>query len=323
MSRDTRPPVLGTLLAGIGLALVRPRVWIPLTGLVLVLGLAASYPVHEAASASFNHVAGFEDEQPWMDLGVVPRWMFDDQAREHGGMGAPAALAPLFLLMSLLGVLITAGWMETAIHRRKEHGLRAFLSGGGQHFFPFLRLWFVALAGYAFCTWFVYGQPGDWIKEQFFPAGDPERATSENHARWVELAYSIVYLWGILKVEILTDLARATLVVSGRRSAFAATLRGIGFWIRRWWACFALVGTGFLLEAGFIALLVSLQDFLGFPLMVLALAVPAGRIVLRGGRQAGLAMYYHQYTDQGARRPLENPPPPRPGMIEEGSAWSG
>ena len=140
MSRDTRPPALGTLFTGIGLALARPRVWLPLTALVLLLGLVASYPVHDAARSSFGHVAGFEDEQPWLDLGIVPRWMFDDQAREDGGMGAPTALAPLFLLMSLLGVLFAAGWMEIAVHRRKEHGLRAFLGGGGQHFFPFLRL---------------------------------------------------------------------------------------------------------------------------------------------------------------------------------------
>ncbi|MCH2100533.1 MAG: hypothetical protein MK209_01220 [Planctomycetes bacterium] len=322
MSRDIRPPVLGTLMTGIGLALARPRVWLPLTALVLILGFVASYPVHDAASTSFNHVAGFEDEQPWVDLGVVPRWMFDDQAREHGGMGVPAALAPLFLLMSLFGVLITAGWMETAVHRRKQHGLRAFLSGGGQHFFPFLRLWGVALAGYAFCTWLVYGLPGEWLKEQFFPAGNPERATSESYARWIELTYSIVYLGCILKVEIITDLARSTLVVNGRRSAFAATLRGIGFWVRRWRACFTLVGTGFLLEAGFIALLVGLHSVLDFPLMILALAMPAGRVILRGGRQAGLALYYHRYINHDTHHSIENSPQ-QPSPSGESAAWSG
>lgn len=322
VERDTKPPVLGTLLAGIGIALGRPRVWLALTALVILLGLVASYPVQDAAQSSFSRVVGFEEDRGLLDSGAVPRWMFDDQAREDGGMGAPTALAPLFLLMSLLGVLFAGGWMEVALHRRKEHSLFAFLSGGGQHFFPFLRLWIIALAGYALCTWFVYGLPGDWLKDQLYPAGNPERATNENRVRWVDLAYSLIYLWGLLKVEIIIDLARATMVASGKRSAIGALFRGMGFWIKRWWACLVLVGAGFVLEGAVIFLAMGLGSFLGVPLWALAIGLPAARVVLRGGRQAGLALYYYQVSDAGQRRPLQHAEMLRR-PIEDGSAWRG
>jgi len=322
VARDTKPPALGTLFAGIGLALARPRVWLPLTALVVLLGLVASYPVQDAAQGSFAHVAGFEQDRGLIDTGILPRWMFDDQGREDGGMGSPSALAPLMLLVSLLGVLFAGGWMEIALHRRKDHGLIAFLGGGGQHFFPFLRLWVVALAGYALCTWFVYGLPGDWLKEQLYPAGNPERASSESRVRWVDLIYSLVYLWGLLKVEIIIDLARANLVATGHRSAIAAVFRALGFWIKRWWACLVLVGGGLLIEAAVLFFAISLYDFLAFPLWALALLLPAARVILRGGRQAGLALYYQQVSDAGRRRPLQNAALLAE-PIEDGSAWRG
>jgi hypothetical protein len=322
VKRNTRPPALGTLLAGIGLAVTRPRVWLPLTVLVVLLGLVASYPVQDAAQGSFGHVAGFEQDRGLIEVGVLPRWMFDDQAREDGGMGSPSALAPLMLLVSLLGVLFAGGWMEIALHRRKEHGLIAFLGGGGQHFFPFLRLWIVALAGYAFCTWLVFGFPGDWLKEQLYPAGDPDRASSESRVRWVDLLYSLAYLWGLLKIEIIIDLSRATLVASGRRSATGAVFRALGFWIKRWWACLVLVGGGLLLEAAVIFFAISLHNFLSIPLWVLALLLPAARVVLRGGRQAGLALYYQQVSDTGRRRPLQTAALLAE-PIEDGSVWRG
>lgn len=322
VQRDTKPPALGTLFAGVGIALARPRVWLPLTALVILLGLVASYPVQDAAQSSFGHVVGFESDRGFIDAGVKPRWMFDDQAREDGGLGTASVLAPLMLLVSLLGALFAGGWMEIALHRRKDHGLVAFLSGGGQHFFPFLRLWVVALAGYAFCTWLVYGLPGDWLKEQLYPAGNPERALSESRVRWVDLVYSLVYLWGLLKIEIIIDLARATLVSSGRRSAIGAVFRALGFWIKRWWGCLVLVGGGFLLEAAVLFFAVSLHDFLGMPLWLLALLLPAARVVLRGGRQAGLALYYQQISEAGRRRPLQNAALIAE-PIEDGSAWRG
>jgi hypothetical protein len=321
-ARDIKPPALGTLFAGIGIALARPRVWLPLSALVILLGLVASYPVQDAAQNSFARVAGFEQDRGLLDAGIMPRWMFDDQDREHGGMGSPSALAPLMLLVSLLGVLFAGGWMEIALHRRKEHGLIAFLGGGGQHFFPFLRLWVVALAGYAFCTWLVFGLPGDWLKDQLYPAGNPDRASSETRVRWVDLSYSLVYLWGLLKIEIIIDLARASLVASGRRSATGAVFRALGFWIKRWWACLVLVGGGLLLEAAVLFFAISLHDFLSFPLWGLALLLPAARVILRGGRQAGLALYYQQISDAGRRRPLQNAEMLAE-PIEDGSAWRG
>lgn len=322
VARDTKPPALGTLFAGMGLALSRPRVWLPLTALVILLGLVASYPVQDAAQDSFGHVAGFEQDRGLIDAGIVPRYLFDDQAREDGGMGSPSALAPLLLLVSLLGVLFAGGWMEIALHRRKEHGLVAFLNGGGQHFFPFLRLWVVALAGYAFCTWLVYGLPGDWLKEQLYPAGNPERASSETRVRWVDLVYSLIYIWGLLKIEIIIDLARATLVASGRRSATGAVFRALGFWIKRWWGCLVLVGGGLLLEAALIYFAIGLLHLLSPPLWAIALLLPAARVILRGGRQAGLALYYQQICDAGRRRPLKNAELLAE-PIEDGSAWRG
>lgn len=315
-----RPPALGTLFAGVGLACARPRVWLPLTLLVILLAWAASEPVHDSARAGFGHVAGFEDDA---DVQGVPQWMFDDWERLRGAARseASAALAPLLLLASLLGVWVTMGWMWLAVHGRREHGLFAFGTGGGQYWWPGMRLWVLTLAGYALVTWIVYGLPGDWLREQVFPAGDPERATSENHARWMDWLYAAVYLFGLLKVEILTDLARASLVVEERRSALGAWFRALGLWFRRALPLLALVGGGLLLEAGAIALLVGLRDWVGLPLLAVALLAPALRVILRGGRASAIALYYQQVRRPARKRArARRSPPPEP--LDEGTAWA-
>lgn len=317
--RGGRPPAIGTLFAGIGFALARPRVWIPLTVLVFLMGLVMAYPVQDATQQTFGHVVGFDADQLARQVETVPAWWFQDQARLQGDARDASPLAPLLLLASLLGVLIAAGWMQSSLHGREEHGFASFLAGAGQQFFPFLRIWVITLASYALLTWIVYGLPGDWIKEQVWPSGDPNQAHSENHVRWLEWAFSLLYLLGALKIEIISDLARASMVDSGKRSAVLAYFRGVGFWMRRWMGCLALVGTGLLLELVLLAGFASAVKWAGLPLWALAWLLPAVRVILRGGRLAALAHYFQQCR-LAAQKPAPAKPP-RQRLVDEGSAW--
>jgi hypothetical protein len=319
-----KPPAIGTLIAGIGVALVRPRVWLLLLGLSLLFGLAVATPVHQSALEQLAPTSIFGDD-PLRGGNSMPRWVLDDWTRLHQSAfaAASAALAPLLLLSSLLGVLISAGWIHAAIRGREDHGLKQFLSGAGQHFFPMLRLWVVGLAFYWLTTWLVWGPAGDWVMSQFFPAGDVDRATSESRALWGQNIRIVFYALGLLKIEMIMDLARAAVVSSDSRSAVTSFLRAIRFWIWRWPSCFLLVFAGLILEAGWIALIVRLSQILDLPLWTLALSVPVGRILLRGGRTSGLALLYHASTLPGPKPGGTGVHPPKgnKGPLDEGSAW--
>jgi len=324
-SQRIQPPLLGTLFAGIGFALLRPRIWLLLTGVSFLLAWAVSAPVRESAQQSFGHVVGFADEQAGVDAGALPRWWFDDweRLRGAGAQAASAALAPLLLLASLFGLIVTAGWMEAAVHRREQSGSLAFLAGGGRHFFPFLRLWAFALAGYALVTWLVYGLPGEWLQAQFFPDGNLERAQSENSARWFSLGQSVVYVLGLLKIEIIIDLARAQLVVRGGRSAGLALLRGMGFWLRRWVGCLVIVSGGLAFEALLLLLVAILVQYTSLPLWILVIALPAARCILRGGRYVALALYLQQLVQPQPGAPATESARTPDRFLDEGSTWGG
>ncbi len=292
-----KPPAIGTLIAGIGVALVRPRVWMLLVLGSVLFGLAVATPIHQSALDSLATTSAF-DGDPLRSAHALPRWMLDDWTRIHASAfsAASSALAPLLLISSLFGVVVAAGWIHAAIRGRDEHGLKQFLTGAGAHFFPMLRLWLVALVFYALVTWMIWGPIGDWVMGQFFPDGDVDRATSETKAWWGETLRSVIYVFGLLKIEILMDLSRAAIVSHGGRSALVALLRGIRFWIWRWPACLLLVGLGLLLEGVWIYLLVELIALAALPLWTMALLIPFGRILMRGGRTSGLALLYHATT---------------------------
>lgn len=319
-----KPPAIGSLIAGIGVAVVRPRVWLLLVLGTVLFGLAVATPIHQSALENLAPTTTFDDD-PLRSSQALPRWMMDDWTRMHESAfsAASSALAPLLLISSLFGVVVAAGWIHAAIRGRDEHGLKQFLSGAGLHFFPMLRLWVIALAFYALVTWLVWGAVGDWIMSQFFPDGDVDRATSEVKAWWGETLRSVIYLFALLKIEILMDLARSAVVSSGGRSAFVALLRAIRFWIWRWPACLLLVGGGFALEALWIYLALQLVLLASLPLWVLTLLVPLGRILARGGRTSGLALLYHAST-LPASPPLATDaihPGPSSEPLDDGSTW--
>lgn len=319
-----KPPAIGTLIAGIGVALVRPRVWLLLVLGSVLFGLAVATPVHQSALDNLAPTTTFADD-PLRSDHAMPRWVFDDWTRLHASAfdAASSALAPLLLISSLFGVVVAAGWIHAAIRGRDEHSLKQFLSGAGQYFFPMLRLWLLALVFYALVTWFFWGPIGEWVMTQFFPAGDVDRATSETKAWWGETLRSVLYLFALLKVEILMDLSRAAVVSAGGRSALLALMRGIRFWMWRWPACLLLVGSGFAIEALWIYAAVELTMLASLPLWGLALLVPLGRILTRGGRTSGLALLYHASTLPAT--PPTGTDAARPGMsaepLDDGSAW--
>ncbi len=319
-----KPPAIGTLVAGIGVALVRPRVWLLLVLGTILFGLSVATPVHQSAIENLAPTTTFSDD-PLRSDHALPRWIMDDWTRMHASAfdAASSALAPLLLISSLFGVVVAAGWIHAAIRGRDEHSLKQFLSGAGLHFFPMLRLWIVGLAFYWLATWVIWGPIGDWVMTQFFPAGDVDRATSETKAWWGETARSVIYIFSLLKVEILMDLSRSAIVSSGGKSALVALLRGIRFWIWRWPACLLLVGAGLALEAGWIFAILKGTQLIDLPLWTLAVLIPIGRILMRGGRTSGLALLYHASTlpatppeGAGATRSGATPEP-----LDDGSAW--
>jgi hypothetical protein len=321
-----RPSSLASLGSGIALACRRPRVWLALVGMSLLMAWAVAAPVQQSAEQNFSSMVGFPGDQSFDLNRSVPRWMFDDWSRLKGGFATAASstLAPLLLLSSLLGVFLAGCWMHAALHARWSRSFGTFVAGGGQYFWPFLRLWLLALAGYALVTWVVWGTPGDWLMARFFPNGDVALASNERTAWWAQNIYIVVYVFGLLKVEILIDLARASLVSGQRKSALGGLMRALSFWIRRWYAAFFLVGSGLLLEALWVAIVIAAVQQFALPLWTLALLVPTGRIILRGGRLGGIALLYHQSTQS-----VDAVQPTMPSdaadsdaaSLDEGSAW--
>jgi hypothetical protein len=321
-----RPSAWSCLGSGIGVVCRRPQVVVALLVMSLLMAWAVAAPVQQSAAQTFSYLKPFPGDESFNLDRAVPRWMFEDWGRQKDGIAAAAssALGPLLLLSSLIGVFLAGCWMQIALSKRKDTGLGAFLAAGGQHFWPFLRLWFMALAGYALVSWIVWGMPGNWLMAQIFADGNPALASDERTAWWVQNIYLVVYLFGLLKVEILIDLARASLVSGQRRSAVAALLRAVGFWLRRWYAALFLVGSGLILEAIWVALaVVSVRQF-GLPLWSMAISVPIGRLIFRSSRLAGIALLFHRSTLSpavAAGPPNLDESETAPGHLDEGSAW--
>ncbi len=65
--------------------------------------------------------------------------------------------------------------------------------------------------------------------EKFMPEGDAGLAASETTGRAIDITRQVLYMFALLKIEIVIDLARASLVVGHRSSALLAVLRATGF----------------------------------------------------------------------------------------------
>lgn len=309
------PNGLACLFAGLRLVLARPRVLLLLMAWAWLLPLAVALPIFSSAQRHVAHAAAAPAEAPADLLGSTPAWLLREWAHAGGGEldAAAQTLAALYLVASLFGLLVAAGWMTSAVAARDHHGLRAFLGGGGRMWFPFLRTWLLGLPLAALWTWLTFGAPGEALMAHFVEDGDPALATSETVARRLQHGRELLYVGGLLLLELWLDLARATLVVGKRASAFAALARGAREGLRRPLGVLSLVGFGSGLELVWIAALKAGTDLAGGGLLALGLLLPLGRVALRGARLAGLARFVAQAearrSDARARRPAAGPPP--------------
>jgi len=187
-------------------------------------------------------------------------------------------------------------------------GLAAFLRHGGRFWFRFLRTWVLGLALLAGLTWLVWGPPGQHLLERL--AGDrpflPNELPSETTARLLAGGREVAYLGLILLLELLLDLARASLVAGERRSALLALFRGLGFLLSRPHRVLAAVLGGLALEVLWIAGVLALAPLLPGSAWILVLVLPLGRIAFRGARHGALAILYRETS----RRPLAAGAPP-------------
>jgi hypothetical protein len=300
-SKVNEDSIAGILVGGIGLALARPRILIALISLSLLMPLVVALPAFQSADAHIAQVQAVPGGSDIQLPEIAPSWVFSEWQRKAPGELelAVQALPALLLLVSLLNLLICAGWMKVAVRDQRDHSLRLFLQGGGRFFFPFFRTWLIGLPFFALLTWIFWGTPMEWVFEKLLPDGDPELAASERTGRWLETIRSVFYLIALWKMEIILDLARASLVVGQRSSALLALIRGIGFFLRTPFPVFGMLLLAFALELLWVGGVEALRRGLDWPLWTLLLLLPLGRHVMRGARYCALARYYAMRTDDG------------------------
>jgi hypothetical protein len=308
------PSGLSHLLGGIRFALARPRVLLFLCLWSWLLPLAVALPYYASAQRHLSQAQASADEGPADLLGATPAWMFSEWA--YAGAGELAVVsqvaAPLFLLSSLFGLLVASGWMGSIVHSRDRHGLRAFLGAGGRHFFAFGRTWVLGLPLFALWTWLVFGAPGQAIVTRFVEDGDLSLAPSEVVARRIANTREVLYVLGLLGLELWLDLARATLAVGKRSSSLVALARGAREGLRRPLGVLTLVGVGIGLEVLWLAGLKAGSEALAIGPLALGLLLPFGRVVLRGARLAGLASFIAQSESARREARAQRPGPPLP-----------
>lgn len=303
---------------GLRAAMRQPGVLALLLLYSFLSALLVALPYYSSALEHLSPIAGFAGEGPLNLSFSAPRWLLDEWARLDGSLQRTTAhgMAPLLLLASLSGLLITGGWMSVALRGREGAGMAAFLQGAGRYFFRFLRTWILGLALYAGVTWLVWRAPGEWVLARLVPGGELELAASETRALWIENGRLILYVALLFLVELVLDLGRASLVIGDRHSALFALVRGLGFLLYEPVRVAGVVLVGWILEALWIAALVALSHTLAAPVWPLVLVLPLGRIILRGARYGGLAALYA--AARSSRRARRHAPAP----FVDGTAWA-
>lgn len=289
-----RQAALAHLAAGFGEVLSHPRVLLFLVGTSILAALPAALAVYRSAVEHLAPVVA-PDTGPALDLlGPIPRWLLQDWARRDPSLagGVAAVLAPSLLAASWFGLLVCAGWMGLSREQPRRPGLASFLAAGGRQFFPFLRTWLLGLPLCMAATWLVWGGPGERLMVSLVADGDPELAASETVAHWIAGTREVLSVFLLLGVEILLDLARASLVAGRRRSALLALARGFGFFLFEPLRVWALVGAGFVFELLWLAGLSAAAASAWLPVWSLIVLLPLGRIVCRGARWVGLLRLY-------------------------------
>ncbi|HJM40007.1 MAG TPA: hypothetical protein QGG59_07825 [Planctomycetota bacterium] len=287
-----RRGILGHFLAGLGLALARPRVLVCLVAFSILLALPTATTVYQSARSGLTNVAVPASEIPFNVAWSTPGWLLAEWKREtpNFSSAAQAALTPSILLSSLVGLLLAGGWMGIALSPRRRNGLLAFLRFGGEWFFPFFRTWLLGLPLFYGLTWIFWSSPFEWVLEQVVPEGKLDLAPSESLARWVEHGRETLYVLGLLVLELVLDLSRASMVANRGRSALLALFRGLGRFAYEPIRVLGFTGLGFVFELGWVVALSVLSARGLIPLWSLVFLLPFGRILCRAGRQAGLVM---------------------------------
>jgi hypothetical protein len=295
-----RPGSVRFLLSGIFFALMRPRVLCFLMLWSCVLPLVVAVPMFNQADRDLSMVQDLPGQSVLALPESAPAWMFREwQIQSGDSLTSIADAMPLLILLSsIIGLLFSGGWMSMATHYRDEHSLRAFFKGGGETFFPFLRTWLLALPVFALTTYIFWGAPADWVLEKFMPEGDAGLAASETTGRAIDITRQVLYMFALLKIEIVIDLARASLVVGHRSSALLAVLRATGFLFRRPFAIFVIVLLGFVVEGVLIFSAEALRSFFEWPLLAAVFLLPFVRHLMRGARHSAVATYYRAATSE-------------------------
>ena len=245
-----RPPRFPALRAGLAHAWRSRRALLLVLVVQLLLGLTVAAPLHGRLRQHLDHhvqsaaFAGERDEVAkaagW-DAGLDPGVWADFKRVEAPFLeGISAALVWLAVVAWAFGALASGGFLSTgevAIGVRPgsqvpgEPGPRtcaAFLAGGGRWFWPMLRtsLCFLVL---------VEGILGRFVFEGWGPvaARSQREAASGWTPWWGERTREAAFVFSFLFFRAAADLARAHLVLRGRRSAVLAFLRGIGTLVRR------------------------------------------------------------------------------------------
>ena len=298
--QSARPGSVHFLIGGIFFALIRPRVLCFLMLWSCVLPLVVAVPMFNQANRDLSAVQDLPGQSILALPESAPAWMFREWQIQSGDtLTSISDVMPLLILLSsIIGLLFSAGWMSMATHYRDEHSLRAFLKGGGESFFPFLRTWLLALPLFALTTYVFWGAPSEWVLEKLMPEGDATLAASETTGRAIDITRQLLYMLALLKIEIIIDLARASIVVGKRSSAVLAILRAVGFLFRRPFAIFVIVLLGFIIEAALIFGSEWLRDLLEWPLIAAVFMLPFVRHVMRGARQSAVADYYRAATGE-------------------------
>lgn len=273
-------------------ASLRGRILLGILCAYFAIALPTILPFGSAFRARANHHA----PAPLLFEELDYTFWFD--ARNDIAAVEPALLASAFVSF-LLGIFFSGGWLEVLSKREGKPGLKVFCSGGGARFFRFLRLAVFSLAAVACARFVFYGYPAKYLLSWITGADEPELISfhSENSSRLFVNLQSAFFTISLAAIVLVSDLARASIVVRGGRSAFLGAIHGISLFVRKPLPAIAAAGLPFLLEMG---LLVCIswgveRTSSGEPtilnlilLFILITAVGLVREIARAGRLGGL-----------------------------------
>lgn len=223
--------------ASLGTALIRGRILAVLTLAWFALSLPAVLLLGGGLRRKLNHnIPGADvDYSTFFDL------------RETLAASGPVAPVSAFAAF-LLGLFIAGGWFEILHKPQGRPGLRTFCAGGGARFIRFLRLSVFSIASIALAHWICYDTPTLFL--QRFLTGGTENVyfSSETGALWFGRTQTFVFAAMVAWIILITDLARASIVVRSGRSAFMAVLHGMSLFLRRPHAAISVAGASFAVE---------------------------------------------------------------------------